>query len=261
MRFLALGCYSLMLLPGFIQVGYYYFFSKLVLRDIVCGDQPRNRLDLYLPKNSDGPKPVVAFVTGGAWIIGYKAWGSLLGQQLSERDIIVACIDYRNFPQGTMSDMVKDASQGISFVCNNIAQYGGDPKRIYLMGQSAGAHIAACALVEQAIKEAGKGESITWRVSQINAYFGLSGGYNLFDLVDYFHSRGLYRPIFLSIMEGEESLGRFSPEVIVQEPDLKNAVALLPPIILFHGTADYSIPVDARSESPLNNMGFACICP
>ena len=28
------------------------------------------RLDLYLPKNSDGPKPVVAFVTGGAWIIG-----------------------------------------------------------------------------------------------------------------------------------------------------------------------------------------------
>ncbi|XP_039043600.1 probable isoprenylcysteine alpha-carbonyl methylesterase ICMEL2 [Hibiscus syriacus] len=52
------------------------------------------------------------FVTGGAWIIGYKAWGSLLGLQLAERDIIVACIDYRNFPQGTISDMVKDVSQG-----------------------------------------------------------------------------------------------------------------------------------------------------
>ncbi|KAJ6718681.1 ISOPRENYLCYSTEINE ALPHA-CARBONYL METHYLESTERASE ICMEL1-RELATED, partial [Salix purpurea] len=93
-RFLALGCYSLMLFPGFIQVGYHYFFSSRVLRSIVYGDQPRNRLDLYLPKNTDGPKPVVAFVTGGAWIIGYKAWGSLLGQQLSERDIMVACIDY-----------------------------------------------------------------------------------------------------------------------------------------------------------------------
>ena len=32
------------------------------------------RLDLYLPKNNDGPKPVVAFITGGAWIIG---WGML----------------------------------------------------------------------------------------------------------------------------------------------------------------------------------------
>lgn len=48
--------------------------------------------------------------------------------------------------------------------------------RIYLMGQSAGAHIAACTLLEQAIKETGEGESTTWSVSQIRAYFGLSGG-------------------------------------------------------------------------------------
>lgn len=110
-RFLALGCYSILLIPGFIQVAYYYYFSSQVRRDIVYGDQPRNKLDLYLPKNTDGPKPVIAFITGGAWIIGYKAWGSLLGQQLSERDIIVACIDYRNFPQVTIGDMIKDASQ------------------------------------------------------------------------------------------------------------------------------------------------------
>lgn len=112
----------------------------------------------------------------------------------------------RNFPQGTIGDMVKDASQGISFICNNISEYGGDPNkyssnlhllsnyftreticksrhiflplwgRIYLMGQSAGAHIAACALVQQAIKEAGEAETTSWSVSQIKAYFGLSGG-------------------------------------------------------------------------------------
>lgn len=44
------------------------------------------------------------------------------------------------------------------------------------MGQSAGAHIAACALMEQAIKEAGEGGSTSWSLSQIKAYFGLSGG-------------------------------------------------------------------------------------
>lgn len=87
----------------------------------------------------------------------YKGWGALLGRRLAERGIIVACIDYRysecisndaeqynhsghsnsgckcfvcrNFPQGTIGDMVEDASQGISFVCNNIASYGGDPSR------------------------------------------------------------------------------------------------------------------------------------
>lgn len=108
----------------------------------------------------------------------------------------------RNFPQGTISDMVKDVSQGISFVCKNIADYGGDQdrwlnnffifpffiicslsyyfilphlNRIFLMGQSAGAHISVCALLEQAVK-AGKGESVDWSVSQIKSYFGLSGG-------------------------------------------------------------------------------------
>lgn len=35
----------------------------------------------------------------------------------------------RNFPQGTIGDMEEDVSQGISFVCNNIADYGGDPNR------------------------------------------------------------------------------------------------------------------------------------
>ncbi|PHU02086.1 putative isoprenylcysteine alpha-carbonyl methylesterase ICMEL1 [Capsicum chinense] len=245
-RFLALGCYAVLLISGFIQVGYYYFYSSQVHRGVVYGDQPRNRHDLYLPKNMNGPKSVVAFVTGGAWIIGYKAWGSLLGQQLSERDIIVACIDYRNFPQGTIGDMVKDASQGISFICNKIAEYGGDPNRIYLMGQSAGAHIAACTLLEQAIKEADAEQRASWSVSQIKAYFGLSGGYNFLKLIDHFHSRGLYRSILLSIMEGEQGLRRYSPEVMAQDPNAKSAVSLLPPIVLFHGTADYSIPCDSR---------------
>lgn len=44
------------------------------------------------------------------------------------------------------------------------------------MGQSAGAHIAACTILNQVIKESGEKESTTWSVSQIKAYFGISGG-------------------------------------------------------------------------------------
>ncbi|KAK7316211.1 hypothetical protein VNO77_35060 [Canavalia gladiata] len=241
-QLLALGCYAMLLMPGFLQVAYYYYLSGKVKRSIAYGDQPRNRLDLYLPADISEPKPVLIFVTGGAWIIGYKAWGSLLGLQLAERGIIVACIDYRNFPQGTISDMVNDTSQGISFVISNIASYGGDPNRIYLMGQSAGAHISSCALLDQATRESRKGDNVSWSISQIKAYFGLSGGYNLMDLVDHFHNRGLYRSIFLSIMEGEQSLKKFSPQMKIRDPCLKSSIPHLPPIFLFHGNADYSIP-------------------
>lgn len=44
------------------------------------------------------------------------------------------------------------------------------------MGQSAGAHISACALLEQAARESNKGENVSWSITQIKAYFGLSGG-------------------------------------------------------------------------------------
>ncbi|XP_061348987.1 isoprenylcysteine alpha-carbonyl methylesterase ICME-like [Gastrolobium bilobum] len=49
-------------------------------------------------------------------------------------------------------------------------------------------------------------------------------------------------------MEGEESLRRFSPELMVQDPNIVNAVSLLPPVVLFHGTGDYSIPSDASTS-------------
>ena len=69
--------------------------------------------------------------------------------------------------------------------------------------------------------------------------------YNISSLVDHFHGRGLYRSIFLSIMEGEKSLQHFSPEIRIQDPSIRSVVSILPQFILVHGTSDYSIPSDA----------------
>jgi prenylcysteine alpha-carboxyl methylesterase len=178
-KFLLLCLYTLFLMPGFLQVLFKYYFSNYIHRSIVYGMEPRNRLDLYMPPNcdDDSPKPVVIFVTGGAWIIGYKGWAALLGQQLAEHHIIVTCLDYRNFPQGSVSDMVADISTGIGYVCQNITNLGGDPNRVFLAGHSAGAHLAACALVKQAQKEVFEDSAkLSWRSHELKAFFAISGG-------------------------------------------------------------------------------------
>jgi acetyl esterase/lipase len=63
--------------------------------------QPRQRLDMYIPKcvAKGDSLPTVIFVTGGAWTIGYKAWGALLARRLCDSGVITMCLDYRNFPQ------------------------------------------------------------------------------------------------------------------------------------------------------------------
>jgi prenylcysteine alpha-carboxyl methylesterase len=89
----------------------------------------------------------------------------------------VTCLDYRNFPQGSVSDMVADISTGIGYVCQNITNLGGDPNRVFLAGHSAGAHLAACALVKQAQKEVFEDAAkLSWRSHELKAFFAISGG-------------------------------------------------------------------------------------
>eukprot|EP00899_Mesostigma_viride_P020491 jgi/Mesvir1/28443/Mv15867-RA.1 len=109
--------------------------------------------------------PVVVYVTGGAWIIGYKAWGALLGQRLARRGVLAVCLDYRNFPQGVASDMVNDITQGIGWVLQNIRLYGGDPNRVLVVGQSAGAHLSACVLFNQAVRDGMRADHATASVT------------------------------------------------------------------------------------------------
>jgi prenylcysteine alpha-carboxyl methylesterase len=101
----------------------YYIFSPLILRNLEYGKGARNRnlLDVYLPSKFYNPHsnkqqqhmkhsvdlvPVVIFVSGGAWTIGYKLWSALTARGLSKLGILTVVPDYRNFPQGDIEDMV-----------------------------------------------------------------------------------------------------------------------------------------------------------
>eukprot|EP00123_Amoebidium_parasiticum_P021855 comp7505_c0_seq1/m.3164 comp7505_c0_seq1/g.3164 ORF comp7505_c0_seq1/g.3164 comp7505_c0_seq1/m.3164 type:complete len:509 (-) comp7505_c0_seq1:58-1584(-) len=270
-RFARLGMFVFWLLPAFLSVLYRWLTSDHLVRNVRYGKNGRNQLDIYLPKDppiSEKGYPVVVFFSGGAWIIGYKAWGALMGFVLSELGVMFVTPDYRNFPQGRITDMLEDVNASMKWVIGHCSNYGGDPDNIFMVGQSAGAHLSALALLTEAerdrrekLKEVGQSEkdlwngyvhdfrerkdAVSWRIHHIRGFIGISGVYDPAGFAQHLHERGLYRSVLSSILNHDLSF--YSPTRRVGTAAFNPALDLpicsfLPPITLLHGTADMSIP-------------------
>jgi len=142
---------------------------------------------------------------GGAWTIGYKGWSAWVAKYLSEHGILVISPDYRNFPQGDIRDMLDDVDAAMNWIVQNCDKYGGNPENITLIGQSAGAHLGATALLRQALDP----NANRWGIKHIKHFVGISGVYNIPDSIVEFDKRGLYQDLFWSIMAGDCTL--YSP--------------------------------------------------
>ena len=102
----------------------------------------RTRLDVYAP--GDGKDhPVVIWVHGGAWQIGDKAHVQAKPRAFNERGYVLVSVNYRFHPAVTYKEQAGDIAQAIRWVHDHAGEYGGDPGRVFLMGHSAGAHLAA----------------------------------------------------------------------------------------------------------------------
>lgn len=198
--------------------------------------------------------PVVIFITGGAWSIGYKAWGALLGLGLSAHGILVASVDYRNFPQGSVSDMSRDVSQSIVWVFRHAGEYGGDVRRVYIVGQSAGAHLGALAILQN-VASLLRGERTLWSARHVAGFVGISGCYNLPRSKMHFHERGLPLWVFMRMMQSltDDDLASHSPVCLVKQ-DLfrvqhsRAFTKLMPAILLVHGKGDKTVHWTASDE-------------
>ena len=111
-------------------------------------DTPRHTLDLYQPAAKGWP--VMIFVHGGNWDSGdkdYRAGGAdvyaNIGRFYAARGIGVAVINYRLQPAVAWPSQVDDVRAALAWVRGNIERHGGQSDRIFLMGHSAGAHLAA----------------------------------------------------------------------------------------------------------------------
>jgi len=114
-----------------------------VERDIPYGAEKRQRLDLYVPDGFKAPAPAVLFLYGGGFVAGRKSEYRIVGQALTSAGIIVGIADYGLFPEFRFPTFVEDGARALVAFRALLSDVGGDPKRVFVAGHSAGAYIAA----------------------------------------------------------------------------------------------------------------------
>jgi acetyl esterase/lipase len=108
------------------------------------GEHPRQRLDVYVPRvEGSVALPVIVFFYGGAWQGGERGEYLFMAQALASHGFVVVVPDYRVYPQARYPTFIEDGARAVDWVAKNIGSHRGDPRRLVLIGHSAGAHIAA----------------------------------------------------------------------------------------------------------------------
>lgn len=155
-----------------------------ITRDIVYrtpppADPELNALDIYRPLEGDN-LPVMIFIHGGAWRAGDKEWEGDKPQFFTSQNYVFASVNYRLSPQVQHPAHVQDVAHAIAWLHEHVSEYGGDPDRMFVLGHSSGAHLAALvATDEEYLQEAGEDLSIIKGVIVLDG-----GGYDIPKMVN-----------------------------------------------------------------------------
>lgn len=106
-------------------------------------DLAKHKLDIFRQKAASPKAPVFVFIHGGSWRNGDRSQYPALGNRFAKAGAIVVIPSYRLAPAHLHPAQAEDAAAALAWTVKNIAQYGGDPQRIYLGGHSAGGHLVA----------------------------------------------------------------------------------------------------------------------
>jgi arylformamidase len=192
----------------------------------------KHLLDLYLPQEQRG-FPLVVFVHGGAWTRGDKdAYGGAykyLGTAVAGQAVGVAVINYRLSPEVMHPEHARDVARAVAWLYRNSGKYGWSPKRIYLLGHSAGAHLAALVAVDPSYLHAlGLSPEIIKGVVAISGVYDLTlGGVT---------AKMLYEPVFGS-----------DPQVLISASPALRLTKNAPPFLVLYAQNDLpSVDIQAR---------------
>jgi arylformamidase len=112
-------------------------------RHVLYGTHPHQLVNLFLPAAGPSAAPVFVFAHGGGFREGHPDHYDSLAAPFAERGAIFASIGYRLRPEADIAEAVDDGAHAVAWIHRNLERYGGDRRRIFVGGHSAGAMIAA----------------------------------------------------------------------------------------------------------------------
>jgi acetyl esterase/lipase len=149
--------------------------------DVAYGTHQRQSLDIYTPTATRPPAgwPVVVFFYGGSWNVGERAQYQFAGAALAARGVLTLVADYRLYPEVRYPDFLSDSAQALAYGLDHAAKLGGDTKRVFVMGHSAGAYNAAMlALDARWLQATGHG------TGELAGWIGLAGPYDFYPITN-----------------------------------------------------------------------------
>ena len=187
-----------------------------VVKGIAYGSHPRQRLDIYRPAETADQAAVVVFYYGGAWESGERADYEFVARKLAARGLVVVVPDYRVYPEVRFPGFVKDGTQAAAWVLDHRRDFSMKSAPVFLMGHSAGAHIAMLVGVDQRyLRQLGHDSD------ELAGIIGLAGPYDFLPL----ESERLEK-IFAA------------PVALYDSQPINFADAGDPPVLLAHGDRD-----------------------
>jgi len=125
-------------------------YGVKVTKDQKYGPHERHRLDVYEPeKKPANPVPILVFLHGGGFVRGDKSGSANIGYYFARHGILAITMNYRFAPEIQWPEGAEDIGGVLKWIHQNGEKYGGDKKRIFLMGASAGAaHVATYVFFE-----------------------------------------------------------------------------------------------------------------
>ena len=215
-----------MFLEGCARLGYFAANAPAIFGsyrrhvNIAYGPGPQHRLDVYVPQRAAASlRPVVVFWHGGRWREGDKADYRFIGAALAACGYVAMVANYRHYPQVKMPGFMDDAARAAMWAEAHASEFGGAPERLYLMGHSAGAHLAALLTLDPRYFAA-SGRA----APRIAGVIGLSGPYD-----------------FLPLIEADVQ-DMFGPQPLYPQSQPVNFVrADAPPMLLIHGLKDDTV--------------------
>tara|TARA_Y100001001_G_scaffold142760_1_gene147656 strand:- start:2155 stop:3069 length:915 start_codon:yes stop_codon:yes gene_type:complete len=192
-----------------------------------------NKVDLYLPRGTDSPAPVLVYIHGGGWVGGSKESSVLRLVPWMEMGWAVVNVQYRLGEVSLAPAAVEDCLCALRWIIRNASNYNIDPERIVVTGNSAGGHLALTTGMVPA--SAGLDRqcpgSETLSVAAIINWYGIT---DVGDLLDGPNTKSYAVEWMGSMPNRFEIAERVSPLTYVRSG--------LPPILTIHGDADPTVP-------------------